>query len=193
MHSKRVRNTIKQSVSLQTRYDTTHINDRFYMRTHVYVFRFSVKKRVFELSRVWPWRWPRGGTPYMVLIGPVFHTTFKTWKKYVSVCKRTLKDCLTAFTTILCSLPRQCFEWDVRYLRGLGKQRCNYQRLHPKNRCYWGMCKALNVVLPNSHKIGERPDAVFSDRALNNAHKEKQACMAKDTINKYEKKIKYSH
>ncbi len=39
------------------------------------------KKRVFELSRVWPWRWPRGGTPYMVLIDPVFHNTTKACLK----------------------------------------------------------------------------------------------------------------
>ncbi len=42
----------KQSKSLQTRYDRTHIYDKYYIRTHVYVFLFSVKKRVFELSRV---------------------------------------------------------------------------------------------------------------------------------------------
>ncbi len=46
------------------------------------------------------------------------------------------------------------------------------------------------MILPNSHKIGERPDAAFSDRALNNADKEKRACMATDTIKKYEKKDK---
>ncbi len=32
--------------------DTTHIYDRYYIRTHVYVLLLSVKKRVFELSRV---------------------------------------------------------------------------------------------------------------------------------------------
>ncbi len=52
-----------------------------YIRTHVCVFLLSVKKRVFELSRVWPWRWPLGGTPYMVFIGPVFHNTTKTCLK----------------------------------------------------------------------------------------------------------------
>ncbi len=41
---------INQSKSLQTRYDTTYICDRYYVRTHVYVFLFSVKKCVFELS-----------------------------------------------------------------------------------------------------------------------------------------------
>ncbi len=35
------------SYSLQTRYDTTYIYDRYFIRTHVYVFLFSVKKRVF--------------------------------------------------------------------------------------------------------------------------------------------------
>ncbi len=42
----------KKSKSLQTRYDTTYIYDGYYIRTHVYLFLLSVKKRVFELSRV---------------------------------------------------------------------------------------------------------------------------------------------
>ncbi len=42
----------------------------------------SAKKRVFELSRVWP----RGGTPYIVFIGPVFHYTIKTCLKRVGHC-----------------------------------------------------------------------------------------------------------
>ncbi len=52
---------IKQSKSLQTRYNTTHIYDRYYVRTHVRVFLFSVKKnaclnyREFDLEgdHVW--------------------------------------------------------------------------------------------------------------------------------------------
>ncbi len=52
MHSICVWDMIKQSKLLQTRYDTTYIYDGYYIRTHVYVFIFSVKKRVFELSRV---------------------------------------------------------------------------------------------------------------------------------------------
>ncbi len=83
-------NKKKQSKSLETRYDTTYISDRYYwtcywqyIRTHIYVFLFSVKKHVFELSWVWPWRWPRGGTPYMIFIGPVFHNTTKTCLKGV--------------------------------------------------------------------------------------------------------------
>ncbi len=71
---------------LQTRYDMTYIYDRYYIGTHVYMFLFSVKKRVFELSRVWPWRWPREGTPYMVFIGPVFHYTIKTYLRRVWHC-----------------------------------------------------------------------------------------------------------
>ncbi len=95
MHSICVWNMIKESKPIETRYDTTYIYDRYNIRTHVYVFLFSVKKRVFELSRVWPWRWPRGCTPYMVFIGPVFHNTIKTClkrevkrgKRNVSVCR----------------------------------------------------------------------------------------------------------
>ncbi len=44
------------------------------------------KKRVFELSRVWPWRWSRGGTPYMEFIGPVFHYTIQAYLKRVRHC-----------------------------------------------------------------------------------------------------------
>ncbi len=43
MHSICVWNMIKQSKPLQTRYDTTYVYDRYYIRTHVYVFLFSVK------------------------------------------------------------------------------------------------------------------------------------------------------
>ncbi len=50
MHSICVRNMIKQSKPLPTRYDTTYICDRYYKRTHIYLFLFSVIKRVFELS-----------------------------------------------------------------------------------------------------------------------------------------------
>ncbi len=44
MHSICVRNMIKQSKSLQTGHNTTCIYDRYCIRTHVYVFLFSVKK-----------------------------------------------------------------------------------------------------------------------------------------------------
>ncbi len=55
MHSICVWNMIKQSKPLQTRYDTTHMYDRYYIGTHVYVFLFSVKNpclnyREFELE-----------------------------------------------------------------------------------------------------------------------------------------------
>ncbi len=55
MHSIYVWNMIKQSKSLQTRYDRTYIYDKYYKRTHVYVFLFSVKKacliyREFDLE-----------------------------------------------------------------------------------------------------------------------------------------------
>ncbi len=86
MHSICVWNMIEQGKPLRTIYDTTHISDRYLIRTHVYVFLFSVKKCVLELSRVWPWWWPCGGTPYMVYIGPAFHYTNKTCLKTVGYC-----------------------------------------------------------------------------------------------------------
>ncbi len=43
MHSICVCNMIKQSKPLQTRYDRTYIYDRYCIRTHVYVFLFSIK------------------------------------------------------------------------------------------------------------------------------------------------------
>ncbi len=52
MHYIWVMNMIKQSKSLQTRYDSTYIYDRYYIRTHEYLVLFSVIKRVFELSQV---------------------------------------------------------------------------------------------------------------------------------------------
>ncbi len=55
MHPICVWNMIKQSKSLQTRFDTTYVYDRYYIRTHVYVFLFSVKNarvnyREFDLE-----------------------------------------------------------------------------------------------------------------------------------------------
>ncbi len=52
MHFICVWNKIKQSKPLQRRYDTTYIYDRNYIRTHVYMFLFSVKKRVFASATV---------------------------------------------------------------------------------------------------------------------------------------------
>ncbi len=53
MHSICVSNMIEQSNPIQTRYDTTYISDRYFFRTHIYVFLFSVKKCVFELSQAY--------------------------------------------------------------------------------------------------------------------------------------------
>ncbi len=99
MHSICVWNMIKQNNPLQTKYDRTNIYDRCYIRTHIYVFLFSVKKSLLELSRVWPWRWSRRGTQYTVFIGPVFHNTIKTCLKreghggYEWVEKRNVSVC----------------------------------------------------------------------------------------------------
>ncbi len=56
------------------------------------MFRFSVKKRGFELSRVWSWIWPRGGTLNIDFIGPVFHYTTKTCLKKVGNCAYELEE-----------------------------------------------------------------------------------------------------
>ncbi len=66
MHSIYVWNMIKRSKPLQTRYNTTHIYDRYYIRTHVYVFLFSVKKtRVLIIAsltlKVASWGYPIHG------------------------------------------------------------------------------------------------------------------------------------
>ncbi len=83
MHSICVWNMIKQSKSLQTRYGTAHIYDRYYIRTRVYVFLFSVKNaclnyREFDLEGELV-----GGTLCMVFIGQVFHNTTKFCLKRV--------------------------------------------------------------------------------------------------------------
>ncbi len=46
MHSICVWDMIKQSKPLQTRYERTDIYDRYYTRTHVYVFLFSGTERL---------------------------------------------------------------------------------------------------------------------------------------------------
>ncbi len=66
MHSICGWDMIKQSKPLQTRYDTTYIYDRYYIRTHVYVFLFSVKKtRVLIIAsltlKVTSWGYPIHG------------------------------------------------------------------------------------------------------------------------------------
>ncbi len=48
MHSICVWNMIKQSKPLQTRCNTRYIHDRYYIRTYVYVFLFSVKNACFN-------------------------------------------------------------------------------------------------------------------------------------------------
>ncbi len=46
----------------------------------MYMCSFLVwKKRVFELSRVSPWRWLDRVHPYIVFIDPVFHNTIKIY------------------------------------------------------------------------------------------------------------------
>ncbi len=76
MHSICVWNMIKQSTPLQTRYDRTYINDRYYIRTHVYGFLFSVKNaclnyRVFDLEGDLvgvPHAWYLSAQPFITVI-----------------------------------------------------------------------------------------------------------------------------
>ncbi len=78
---------IKKSKPLQTRYDMTYIYDRYYIRTHVYMFLFSVKKNACLNYREFDLEGDHlGGTPYMVFIGPVFHYTIQTCLKRVGHC-----------------------------------------------------------------------------------------------------------
>ncbi len=77
MHSICVWDMIKQSKSPQTRYDTTYIYDRYYIRKHVHVFLFSVKNaclnyRQFDLEND--------------LVG-VPHTWYLSTKSFITVLK----------------------------------------------------------------------------------------------------------
>ncbi len=73
MHSICVWDMIKQSKPLQTRYDTTYMYDRYYIRTHVYVFLFNVKKnacfnyREFDLVGV-PHTWCFSAQSFITLV-----------------------------------------------------------------------------------------------------------------------------
>ncbi len=77
MHSICVWHTIKKGKPIQTRYDKTHIYDRYYIRTHVNVFLFSVKNaclnyREFDLE---------GG-----LLG-VSHTWYLSAQSFIALLK----------------------------------------------------------------------------------------------------------
>ncbi len=72
----------KQTPSNKIWYDI-YIYDRHYIRTHVYVFLFSMcfNYREFDLKRD-----PLGGAPYVVFIGPIFHNTIEACLKRVGHC-----------------------------------------------------------------------------------------------------------
>ncbi len=74
---------IRQSKSLQTRYDTKHIYDKYCIKTHVYTFRFCVKKACLNYHEFDLEGDHIGGTTYMVFIGPVFHNNIYTCLKRV--------------------------------------------------------------------------------------------------------------
>ncbi len=70
-------NVINQNKPLQARYDTTHICGKYYLRTHVYVYLFNVKKaclnyREFDLEG------DLGGLPHIwYLLAQCFITLLK--------------------------------------------------------------------------------------------------------------------
>ncbi len=86
MHSICVWNMVKQSKSLQTRFDRTYINYRYYIRTNLYAFLF-----LWEKTRVWiiasltlkmtSWGYPIHGIYRLNL-----HYTIKTCLKRVGHC-----------------------------------------------------------------------------------------------------------
>ncbi len=78
MHSICVWDMIKQSKPLQTRYDTTYIYDRYYIRAHVYVLLFSVKKKACLNYREFDLEGDRVGVP---------HTGYLSAQSFVTLLK----------------------------------------------------------------------------------------------------------
>ncbi len=77
MHSVCVWNMIKQTKSLKTGYDTTYIYDRYYIRTHVHVFLFSVKNACLNY---------RGFDVEGDLVG-VLHTWYLSAQSFITLIK----------------------------------------------------------------------------------------------------------
>ncbi len=94
-------NMIKQSESLQTRYGTTCIYDRHYIRTHVYVFLFCVKNaclnyREFDLEGDLvgvPHTWYLSAQSFITLLKLVWRefdiVAMNEWKKKCVGLQRT--------------------------------------------------------------------------------------------------------
>ncbi len=102
MHSICVWDMIKQSKPLQTRYDMTYIYDRYYIRTHVYMFLFNVKKKTclnyceFDLEGDLvgvPHTWNLSAQPFITLIKLVWReydiVAMNEWKKKCVGLQRT--------------------------------------------------------------------------------------------------------
>ncbi len=79
MHSIYVWDMIKQSKPLQTRYNTTYIYDRYYIRTHVYVFLFSVTKKTVLNYREFDLEGDLVGVP---------HTWYLSAQSFIKLLKR---------------------------------------------------------------------------------------------------------
>ncbi len=128
---------IKQSKPLQTKYDTTHIYDRYYIRTHVYVFLFSVKKNACLNYREFdpegdlvgvPHTWYLSAQSFIRLLKLVWReydtVAMNEWKKKCVglqrtwVSKRTVHICQMYRRLYLVPLMGQCF-FLVRHRIGL--------------------------------------------------------------------------
>ncbi len=83
MHSICVWNMVKQSNPLQTRYDRTYVYDRYYIRTHIYVFLFSVKK-----TRVWV----IASLTLKVTLGGVPHTWYLSAQSFITLLKLVWRE-----------------------------------------------------------------------------------------------------
>ncbi len=114
---------IKQSKPLQTRYDTTYIYDRYYVRTHVYVFLLSVKKtRVWIIAsltlKVILWGYPIHGflsaQSFIRLVKLVWReydiVVMNEWKKKCVGLQRTWVSKRTVY------LIRILFIWSVLFI-----------------------------------------------------------------------------
>ncbi len=60
-----------------------YIYDKYYIKTHVVVFLFSVKNACLNYREFGLEGYLVGGTPYVLFIGPIFHNTIETCLKRV--------------------------------------------------------------------------------------------------------------
>ncbi len=127
VHSIYVCDMIKQSTPLQTRYDTTYIYDRYYIRTHVYVFLLSVKNaclnyREFDLEGDLvgvPHTWHLSAQSFTRLLKLVWReydiVAMNDWKKKCVGLPRTWVSKRTVTQSIHCSYKRFLHRWTTPF------------------------------------------------------------------------------